>query len=122
MKNWTSFKIYFLITILLVLLFFGFYLFFNVDIKHYQSFYISEFDSKYYINYTKDLEENINYSAFLVIKNAKTSVDITLVKIDENSFEIFFNSSFEKLNLISNNTLIKIPVETMKFYQWMLKF
>lgn len=122
MKNWTSFKIYFLITILLVLLFFGFYLFFNVDIKHYQSFYISEFDSKYYINYTKDLEENINYSAFLVIKNAKTSVDITLVKIDENSFEIFFNYNFDKLNLISNNTLIKIRVETMKFYQWMLKF
>lgn len=122
MKNWTSFKIYFLITILLVLLFFGFYLFFNVDIKHYQSFYISEFDSKYYINYTKDLEENINYSAFLVIKNTKISVDITLVKVDENSFEIFFNSNFEKLNLISNNTLIKIPVETMKFYQWMLKF
>lgn len=122
MKNWTSFKIYFLITILLVLLFFGFYLFFNVDIKHYQSFYISEFDSKYYINYTKDLEENINYSAFLVLKNTKISVDITLVKVDENSFEIFFNSNFEKLNLISNNTLIKIPVETMKFYQWMLKF
>lgn len=122
MKNWTSFKIYFLITILLVLLFFGFYLFFNVDIKHYQSFYISEFDSKYYINYTKDLEDNINYSAFLVIKNTKISVEITLVKIDENSFEIFFNSNFEKLNLISNNTLIKIPVETMKFYQWMLKF
>lgn len=122
MKNWTSFKIYFLITILLVLLFFGFYLFFNVDIKHYQSFYISEFDSKYYINYTNDLEENINYSAFLVLKNTKISVDIILVKIDENSFEIFFNSNFEKLNLISNNTLIKIPVETMKFYQWMLKF
>lgn len=122
MKNWTSFKIYFLITILLVLLFFGFYLFFNVDIKHYQSFYISEFDSKYYINYTKDLEENINYSGFLVLKNTKIYVDITLVKIDENSFEIFFNSNFEKLNLISNNTLIKIPVETMKFYQWMLKF
>lgn len=122
MKNWISFKIYFIITILLVLLFFGFYLFFNVDIKHYQSFYISEFDSKYYINYTKDLEDNINYSAFLVIKNTKISVDITLVKIDENSFEIFFNSNFEKFNLISNNTLIKIPVETMKFYQWMLKF
>lgn len=122
MKNWTSFKIYFLITILLVLLFFGFYLFFNVDIKHYQNFYISEFDSKYYINYTNDLEENINYSAFLVIKSTKISVDITLVKIDENSFEIFFNSNFEKLKLISNNTLIKIPVETMKFYQWMLKF
>lgn len=122
MKNWTSFKIYFLITILLVLLFFGFYLFFNVDIKHYQNFYISEFDSKYYINYTNDLEENINYPAFLVIKNTKISVDIILVKIDENSFEIFFNSNFEKLKLISNNTLIKIPVETMKFYQWMLKF
>lgn len=122
MKNWTSFKIYFIITILLVLLFFGFYLFFNVDIKRYQSFYISEFDSKYYINYTKDLEENINYSAFLVIKNAKTSVDITLVKIDENSFEIVFNSNIEKLSLIINNTLIKIPVETMKFYQWILKF
>lgn len=122
MKNWTSFKIYFLITILLVLLFFGFYLFFNVDIKHYQNFYISEFDSKYYINYTNDLEENINYPAFLVIKSTKISVDITLVKIDENSFEIFFNSNFEKLKLISNNTLIKIPVETMKFYQWMLKF
>ncbi|QDY86880.1 hypothetical protein FRW55_01740 [Mycoplasma anserisalpingitidis] len=106
----------------MVLLFFGFYLFFNVDIKHYQSFYISEFDSKYYINYTKDLEENINYSAFLVLKNDKTAVDITLVKIDENSFEIFFNSNFEKLNLISNNALVKIPVETMKFYQWMLKF
>ncbi|UCU26786.1 hypothetical protein [Mycoplasma anserisalpingitidis] len=122
MKNWTSFKIYFLITILLVLLFFGFYLFFNVDIKHYQNFYISEFDSKYYINYTNDLEENINYPAFLVIKSTKISVDIILVKIDENSFEIFFNSNFEKLNLISNNALIKIPVETMKFYQWMLKF
>lgn len=122
MKNWTSFKIYFLITILLVLLFFGFYLFFNVDIKHYQNFYISEFDSKYYINYTNDLEENINYPAFLVIKSTKISVDITLVKIDENSFEIFFNSNFEKLKLISNNTLIKIPVETMKFYQLMLKF
>lgn len=122
MKNWTSFKIYFLITILLVLLFFGFYLFFKVNIKHYQSFYISEFDSKYYINYTKDLEENINYSAFLVLKSTKISVDIILVKIDENSFEIFFNSNFEKLNLISNNALIKIPVETMKFYQWMLKF
>lgn len=122
MKNWTSFKIYFLITILLVLLFFGFYLFFNVDIKHYQNFYISEFDSKYYINYTNDLEENINYPAFLVIKSTKISVDIILVKIDENSFEIFFNSNFEKLKLISNNTLIKIPVETMKFYQWMLKF
>lgn len=122
MKNWTSFKIYFLIIILLVLLFFGFYLFFNVDIKHYQNFYISEFDSKYYINYTNDLEENINYPAFLVIKSTKISVDIILVKIDENSFEIFFNSNFEKLNLISNNALIKIPVETMKFYQWMLKF
>ncbi|MBW0595842.1 hypothetical protein MADP15_00132 [Mycoplasma anatis] len=122
MKKLTLFKNLAIISLLIILLFIGFYLLFNIEIRQYKNFYTNNIEDKILIMKDKEISINKQYSSIIEINKKHFECEIIFKSFDENTYEVFFNNPINNSISFDSNILIKIHIKSIKLYQWITKF